>query len=87
MLKYLILPKIQNIIDIKGVLLQRFINFKIKKLSSGDVKSEYMPDQQLAEELQKIWKTKSTLIFLRQEQNLLIYDFNIKQCVYWSIRW
>ena len=53
-LKYLILPKIQNIIDIKGVLLQRFINFKIKKLSSGDVKSEYMPDQQLAEELQKI---------------------------------
>ena len=51
MIKHLILLKIRNMLDIKGVLLQWFINILIKKTSGGAIKNENI--LQLAEELQK----------------------------------
>ena len=58
MIKHLLLQKIQNMIDIKGFLVQWFINFQIKEFfeketSDSDIKNENMSDQQLAEELRK----------------------------------
>ena len=45
MIKHLILLKIQNMIDIKGVLIQWFINFLIRKTSVGAVKNEIMQNK------------------------------------------
>ena len=53
MLKYLILLKIQNMMDIKVDLLQWSINFWIKKSSDISNKNENISDQQLVEELHK----------------------------------
>ena len=39
--------------DIKGVLLQRFINFLLKETSGGATKNEIMSNKELAEELCK----------------------------------
>ena len=39
--------------DIKGVLLQKFMHFLIKKTSGSCIKNKNMSDQQLAEELHK----------------------------------
>ena len=50
-IKRLIFLKVQNMMDIKGVLLQWFINFLIKKTSVSSIKNENMSDQQLTEEL------------------------------------
>ena len=47
------LLEIRNMMDIKEVLLQWFINFLIKKNSDSGIKDENMSDQQLAEELHK----------------------------------
>ena len=52
-IKHLVLIKIQNMMDIKEVLLQRFISFFDEKTSGGAVKGEIMPDQQLAEDFHK----------------------------------
>ena len=49
-LKYLILLKIQNMMHVKGVLLQWFINFLVKKLL---VVLKNMRNQELADELNK----------------------------------
>ena len=38
--------------NIKGVLLQWFINFLIKKTSGGAIKNEVISNKELAEELQ-----------------------------------
>ena len=38
--------------NIKGVLLQWFINFLIKKTSGGAIKNEIISNKELAEELQ-----------------------------------
>ena len=51
MIFHLVLLKIENMMDIKGVLLQWFINFLIKKTSVSSIKNENMSDQQLTEEL------------------------------------
>ena len=53
MIKHLILLKIQNIIDINVDFFQWFINFLIKKTSSGTVKNEIISNKELAEELHK----------------------------------
>ena len=53
MLKYLILLKIQNMMDIKVDLLQWSINFWIKKPPDIRNKNENISDQQLEEELRK----------------------------------
>ena len=53
MLKYLILLKIQNMMDIKVDLLQWSINVWIKKSSDTSNKNENISDQQLVEELHK----------------------------------
>ena len=45
MTKHLILLKIQNMMDVKVVLLQRFVNVLIKKTSGGAVKNENMSNQ------------------------------------------
>ena len=45
MTKHLILLKIQNMMDVKVVLLQRFVNVLIKKTSGGVVKNENMLNQ------------------------------------------
>ena len=70
MIKHLILLKIQNMIDIKGVLIQWFINFLIRKTSGGAVKNEIMQNKELAEVLHKPilenFGKKSTFIFYRQ---------------------
>ena len=70
MIKHLILLKIQNMIDIKGVLIQWFINFLIRKTSVGAVKNEIMQNKELAEVLHKpileSFGEKGTLIFYRQ---------------------
>ena len=47
------LLKIQNMMDIKEALIQRFINILRKKASGSFIKNENMSDQQLAEELHK----------------------------------
>ena len=52
MIEHLILLKILNMMDIKGVLLQWFRNILIKTVG-GALKNENMSDQQLAEELHK----------------------------------
>ena len=49
MIKHLIFLKTQNMVDIKGVLFQWFINFLIKKSSGGAVKNESMSNIELAE--------------------------------------
>ena len=46
---HFILPKIQNMSNVKGVLLQWFVNFLIKKTCGRGIKNENMSDQQLAE--------------------------------------
>ena len=54
--KHLILLKIQSIMDINADLLQLFMNFLIKKVSGGGVKSYIMPNQRppgLAKQLNK----------------------------------
>ena len=58
MIKHLIFLKIENMMDIKELLLQWFINFLIKissgsNTSGGVVKSEIKSNQELAEELHK----------------------------------
>ena len=52
-MKYLILLKIRNMMDIKEVLLQRFIHFLIKKTSVSGIKSKNISNRKLAEELHK----------------------------------
>ena len=47
------IAKIQNMMDIKGVFLEWFINFLIIKTSGSGIKNENMLDKQLAEELYK----------------------------------
>ena len=47
--KHLILLKIRNMLDIKRILLQWFINFLIKKTSGGAIKNENMSNKELAE--------------------------------------
>ena len=49
----LILLKIQNIMDIKEVLLQCFIKFFDKKTSGTGIKNENILNKELAEELHK----------------------------------
>ena len=70
MIKHLILLKIKNMIDIKGVLIQWFINFLIRKTSGGAVKNEIMQNKELAEVLHKPilenFGKNSTFIFYRQ---------------------
>ena len=58
--------KIQNMMDVKGVLLQWFINFLIKTTSSDSVNNENMSNQELAEELhiRKFEKQKVYLWFV-----------------------
>ena len=56
MIKHLILLKTENMMNIKGVVLQCFLNFVITKASGantsgGAVKSEIISNQELAEEL------------------------------------
>ena len=53
MIKHLILLKIQNMIDIKGALLQWFIIFFDKKTSGRAIKNEVISNKELAEQLQK----------------------------------
>ena len=53
MIKRLILLKIQNIMDIKEVLLQWFINSLTKKTSGSGIKNENISNKKLAEELHK----------------------------------
>ena len=48
---HLILPKIQNMMDIKDVLLLWSINFFDKRTSGSGVNNEIKQNQQLAEEL------------------------------------
>ena len=50
MIKYLILLKIRNMKDIKGVFLRWFINSVIKKTSGSGIKNENIPNKELAEE-------------------------------------
>ena len=50
---HFILPKIQNMSNVKAVLLQWFVNFLIKKTCGRGIKNENMSDQQLAERLHK----------------------------------
>ena len=52
-IKHLILLKIKNMMDIKGVLRQWFLNFLIKQTSGGTVKNENISNRELAEELHK----------------------------------
>ena len=52
-IKYLVLLKIQNMMDIKQVLLQWFINFLIKETSGSGIKNEIISNKELAEELHK----------------------------------
>ena len=47
------LLKTQNMKDIKGVLLQCFINFLIKKTSGGAIKNDIISNKESAEELHK----------------------------------
>ena len=51
MIKHLILPKIQNMIDTNVDLPQHSIHFLIKKTSSGTIKTEIISNKELAEEL------------------------------------
>ena len=50
MIKHLILLKIQNLMDIKEVLLQWFINFLIEKTSGSGIKNENISNKELAED-------------------------------------
>ena len=52
-IKHLILLKIKNMMDIKGVLRQWFLNFLIKQTSGGTVKNENISNRELVEELHK----------------------------------
>ena len=58
MIKHLILLKIRNMMDIKGVLISMVYKFFDKKSSGGGIKNT-MSDQQLAEKLHKPYITKS----------------------------
>ena len=51
MLKYLILPKIQNMVDINVDLLQWSRNFLIKNMSGSGIKNENISNKELAEKL------------------------------------
>ena len=53
MIKRLILLKIQNIMDIKEVLFQWFINSLTKKTSGSGIKNENISNKKLTEELHK----------------------------------
>ena len=53
MIKHLILLKIQNMMNIKGVLLHWFINFLIKKLLVAVLKNKNISNKELVEELHK----------------------------------
>ena len=53
MVKYLILLKIQNVMDINADLLQFSINFLIKKTSGRGIKNENISNKELAEKLNK----------------------------------
>ena len=69
-IKHLILLKIQNMMDIKRILAQWFINFLIKKTAGGAVKNN-LQNEELAKELhkpiiRKFEKKKITIIFYRQ---------------------
>ena len=52
-IKYLMLKKIQNMMDIKEVLLLWFIKFLIERFLVEQLNIQYMSNQQLAEELHK----------------------------------
>ena len=52
-IKHLILPKIQNMMDINVELLHWLIKFLIQKTSGSGIKNENMSDQQLSEELHR----------------------------------
>ena len=54
MIKHSVLLKIQNMMDIKGDLLQWLIICFIKKTSGGAVKNENISSQELAEKLHKL---------------------------------
>ena len=58
--KHLILLKIQNMMGIKEVLLQWFINFLIKKSKGGSVNNEIKQNKQLVEEIHKLIIKKIT---------------------------
>ena len=53
MIKYLILLKIQNVMDINADLLQFSIIFLIKKTSGRGIKNENISNKELAEKLNK----------------------------------
>ena len=52
-IKHLMLKKIQNMMDIKEVLLLWFIKFLIERFLVEQLNIQYMSNQQLAEELHK----------------------------------
>ena len=52
-IQHLILPKNQNMMDIKGVLLQWFTNSLIKKLLRAVLKNVNISNKESTEELQK----------------------------------
>ena len=53
LIKHYVIKHFQNMMDIKEVLLQLFINFFDKKSLGGAIKSETMANQGLGEELHK----------------------------------
>ena len=53
LIKNMIFQKIQNMMDIKGVLLQWFITFFHKRTSGRAITNENLTNKELAEELQK----------------------------------
>ena len=52
-IKHLILLKMQNIMDLKEVSLQWFINFLIKRLQAEQLKKKNISNKELAKELHK----------------------------------
>ena len=68
MIKHLILPKFQNMMDIKGVLLHWFIIFFGKKAAGGAVKHKIMQNKELAE---KLLKTVTRKFEKRKDTHLL----------------
>ena len=58
--KHLILLKIQNMMGIKEVLLQWFINFLIKKSKGGSANNEIKQNKQLVEEIHELIIKKIT---------------------------
>ena len=68
MIKHLILPKFQNMMDIKGVLLHWFIILFGKKAAGGAVKHKIMQNKELAE---KLLKTVTRKFEKRKDTHLL----------------